>query len=66
MLSWRPQLSTAVDTTMDPMLVEAAIQGSLTDRRSASDSGHVAVTTTGMVDTSPTDIVLASDDDGNV
>jgi hypothetical protein len=48
------------------MLVEAAIQGSLTDRRSASDPGHVAVMTTGMVDTPPTDIVLAFDDDGNV
>jgi hypothetical protein len=36
---------------MDPMLVEVAIERPLTDRRFVSEPDHVAVTTTGLVDT---------------
>lgn len=36
---------------MDPMLVEAAIERLLTNRRFGSEPGHAAATTTGLVDT---------------
>jgi len=38
--SWPRQLLPTVDTTLDPMLVEVAIQAPPANRRSASETGH--------------------------
>ena len=57
------QLTTVVDTTMDPMMVEATIQGPSLNRCSASEPGHVAVTITDMVDNPPGDVQPTSDNE---
>ena len=52
--------------TLDPMLVEAAIQDPPPERRSVSEPGHVAETDTNLVDDPPSNVMPTSGNDDTV
>ena len=66
MLLSRPRQLATADTMLDPMLVEVAIQGPPLDHRSASEPGHVSVTTMDMADNHPGDVQPTFDNEDSV